>query len=127
VTSRASLQAIRESKLILLLILPTAGPKFWEVGSLAQLCEILLRCASASDMEEGHPFLLRLLSRQKKDPQSRVMLGKIQLEMRRVPEKGRSQIAKSRKRGHSEMAKNKPIQSKKTLTLGDQFGVTFFL
>jgi hypothetical protein len=39
-----------------------------EGRSLAQLCEILLRGAAASYKEEGHPYLLRLLSRQKKEP-----------------------------------------------------------
>jgi hypothetical protein len=39
-----------------------------EGRSLAQLCEILLRGAAASYKEEGHAYLLRLLSRQKKEP-----------------------------------------------------------
>jgi hypothetical protein len=39
-----------------------------EGRSLAQLCEILLRGAAASYKEEGHIYLQRLLSRQKKDP-----------------------------------------------------------
>jgi hypothetical protein len=39
-----------------------------EGRSLAQLCEILLRGASASYKEEGHAYLQRLLSRQKKEP-----------------------------------------------------------
>jgi hypothetical protein len=39
-----------------------------EGRSLAQLCEILLRGAAASYKEEGHAYLLRLLSRQKKGP-----------------------------------------------------------
>jgi hypothetical protein len=39
-----------------------------EGRSLAQLCEILLRGAAASYKEEGHPYLQRLLSRQKKEP-----------------------------------------------------------
>jgi hypothetical protein len=39
-----------------------------EGRSLAQLCEILLRGAAASYKEEGHSYLQRLLSRQKKDP-----------------------------------------------------------
>jgi hypothetical protein len=38
-----------------------------EGRSLAQLCEILLRGAAASYKEEGHAYLLRLLSRQKKE------------------------------------------------------------
>jgi len=38
-----------------------------EGRSLAQLCEILLRGAAASYKEEGHAYLQRLLSRQKKD------------------------------------------------------------
>jgi hypothetical protein len=38
-----------------------------EDRSLAQLCEILLRSAAASYKEEGHAYLLRLLSRQKKE------------------------------------------------------------
>ncbi|MGA7794481.1 MAG: hypothetical protein WCA19_15715 [Candidatus Acidiferrales bacterium] len=39
-----------------------------EGRSLAQLCEILLRGAAASYKEEGHAYLQRLLSRQKKEP-----------------------------------------------------------
>jgi hypothetical protein len=39
------------------------------------MCEILLRDAATSYKEEGHAYLLRLLSRQKKDPQSRRVLG----------------------------------------------------
>jgi hypothetical protein len=39
-----------------------------EGRSLAQLCEILLRGAAASYKEEGHSYLQRLLSRQKRDP-----------------------------------------------------------
>jgi hypothetical protein len=39
-----------------------------EGRSLAQLCEILLRGAAASYKEEGHTYLLRLLTRQKKEP-----------------------------------------------------------
>jgi hypothetical protein len=39
-----------------------------EGRSLAQLCEILLRGATASYKEEGHAYLQRLLSRQKKEP-----------------------------------------------------------
>jgi hypothetical protein len=38
-----------------------------EGRSLAQLCEIFLRGAAASYKDEGHGFLQRLLSRQKKD------------------------------------------------------------
>jgi hypothetical protein len=38
-----------------------------EGRSLAQLCEILLRGAAASYKEEGHTFLQRLISRQKKE------------------------------------------------------------
>jgi hypothetical protein len=38
-----------------------------EGRSLAQLCEILLRGAAASYKEEGPAYLLRLLSRQKKE------------------------------------------------------------
>jgi hypothetical protein len=41
-----------------------------EGRSLAQLCEILLRGAAASYKEEGHAYLQRLLSRQKKDTSS---------------------------------------------------------
>jgi hypothetical protein len=41
-----------------------------EGRSLAQLCEILLRGAAASYKEEGHAYLQRLLSRQKKDSPS---------------------------------------------------------
>jgi hypothetical protein len=40
-----------------------------EGRSLAQLCEILLRGAAASYKEEGHSYLQRLLSRQKKESQ----------------------------------------------------------
>ena len=39
-----------------------------EGRSLAQLCEILLRGAAASYREEGHVYLQRLLSHQKKEP-----------------------------------------------------------
>jgi hypothetical protein len=39
-----------------------------EGRSLAQLCEILLRGAAASCKEEGHAYIQRLLSRQKKEP-----------------------------------------------------------
>jgi hypothetical protein len=39
-----------------------------EGRSLAQLCEILLRGAAASYKDEGHSYLQRLLSRQKKEP-----------------------------------------------------------
>jgi hypothetical protein len=39
-----------------------------EGRSLAQMCEILLRGAAACYKEEGHAYLLRLLSNQKKDP-----------------------------------------------------------
>ncbi len=39
-----------------------------EGRSLAQLCEILLRGAAASYKEEGHAYLQRVLSRQKKEP-----------------------------------------------------------
>jgi hypothetical protein len=39
-----------------------------EGRSLAQLCEILLKGAAASYKEEGHAYLQRLLSRQKKEP-----------------------------------------------------------
>jgi hypothetical protein len=38
-----------------------------EGRSLAQLCEILLRGAATSYKEEGHAYLHRLLSRQKKE------------------------------------------------------------
>jgi hypothetical protein len=38
-----------------------------EGRSLAQLCEILLRGAAASYKDEGPPYLVRLLSRQKKE------------------------------------------------------------
>jgi hypothetical protein len=38
-----------------------------EGRSLAQLCEILLRGAAASYREEGHAYLQRLVSRQKKE------------------------------------------------------------
>jgi len=41
-----------------------------EGRSLAQLCEILLRGAAASYKEEGHAYLHRLLSRQKKEGSS---------------------------------------------------------
>jgi hypothetical protein len=41
-----------------------------EGRSLAQLCEILLRGAAASYKEEGHAYLHRLLSRQKKESSS---------------------------------------------------------
>jgi hypothetical protein len=41
-----------------------------EGRSLAQLCEILLRGAAASYKEEGHAYLLRLVSRQKKEGSS---------------------------------------------------------
>jgi hypothetical protein len=41
-----------------------------EGRSLAQLCEILLRGAAASYKEEGHAYLQRLLSRQKKESSS---------------------------------------------------------
>jgi hypothetical protein len=41
-----------------------------EGRSLAQLCEILLRGAAASYKEEGHAYLHRLLSRQKKEASS---------------------------------------------------------
>jgi hypothetical protein len=41
-----------------------------EGRSLAQLCEILLRGAAASYKEEGHAYLLRLVSRQKKESSS---------------------------------------------------------
>jgi hypothetical protein len=39
-----------------------------EGRSLAQLCEIFLRGAATSYREEGHAYLQRLLSRQKKEP-----------------------------------------------------------
>jgi hypothetical protein len=39
-----------------------------EGRSLAQLCEILLKGAATSYKEEGHVYLQRLLSRQKKEP-----------------------------------------------------------
>ena len=38
-----------------------------EGRSLAQLCEIFLRGAVASYRDEGHPYLQRLVTRQKKD------------------------------------------------------------
>lgn len=38
-----------------------------EGRSLAQLCEIFLRGATALYKDEGHPYLQRLLTRQKKD------------------------------------------------------------
>jgi hypothetical protein len=38
-----------------------------EGRSLAQLCEILLRGAAASYKDEGHAYLQRLLSYQKKE------------------------------------------------------------
>jgi hypothetical protein len=41
-----------------------------EGRSLAQLCEIFLRGAAASYKEEGHAYLQRLVSRQKKDGSS---------------------------------------------------------
>jgi hypothetical protein len=41
-----------------------------EGRSLAQLCEILLRGAAASYKEEGHAYLQRLVSRQKKEVSS---------------------------------------------------------
>jgi hypothetical protein len=41
-----------------------------EGRSLAQLCEILLRGSAASYNEEGHTFLQRLISRQKKEDSS---------------------------------------------------------
>jgi hypothetical protein len=41
-----------------------------EGRSLAQLCEILLRGAAASYKEEGHAYLHRLISRQKKEASS---------------------------------------------------------
>jgi hypothetical protein len=41
-----------------------------EGRSLAQLCEILLRGAAASYREEGHAYVQRLLSRQKKEAPS---------------------------------------------------------
>jgi hypothetical protein len=41
-----------------------------ERRSLAQLCEILLRSCAASYKEEGHTYLQRLLSRQKKEDSS---------------------------------------------------------
>lgn len=41
-----------------------------EDRNLAQLCEMLLRGAAASYKEEGHAYLLRLLSRQKKEASS---------------------------------------------------------
>jgi hypothetical protein len=39
-----------------------------EGRSLAQLCELLLKGAASSYKEEGHPYLQRLLTRQKKEP-----------------------------------------------------------
>jgi hypothetical protein len=67
---RASQHVIRESKPILPPVISTASPKSWEVGSLTQWREILLRGEAASNKEEGHAYLHRLLSCQKKEGSS---------------------------------------------------------
>ena len=59
---RIGIRVTAELKKVLLQIATKEG------RSLAQLCEIMLRGAAASYKEEGHAYLQRLLSRQKKDP-----------------------------------------------------------